>query len=265
MRSQPFPLPRPLAQLCAPAGWARVDLLSDIHLSPDMPATLARFEQHLRASPADAFFLLGDIFEAWIGDDARWEAGSFEQHCANVLRLAARGRPLYFLHGNRDFMLGQAMADEAGLRLQDDPLCLQAFGQRWLLSHGDALCLDDLAYQRARAQVRRPLIQALLRLLPLSARRALARHLRQRSRSHQQDPALWADVDEDACRDWLRASGCQTLIHGHTHRPGLHSLGGPWQRVVLSDWDYEPSCSSPRGDVLVLDAQGLHRIAPMMA
>jgi len=259
-----FPLPRaaaPLVPLRAADGWRRIDLLSDLHLSPDMPATLARLRAHLAATPADAVFLLGDIFEAWIGDDARWQAGTFEQFALELLREVASRKSLFFMHGNRDFALGEAMADDAGMRLLTDPTRLDAFGRSWLLSHGDQLCLGDVGYLRARAIVRRPGVLAALRAMPLFARRALARHLRAKSRMHQTDPSTWADVDNDAARSWLRASGCDTLIHGHTHRPARHDLGDGLTRAVLSDWDYDHGPG--RGDVLVLDAGGLRRIAPM--
>ncbi|WP_423599187.1 UDP-2,3-diacylglucosamine diphosphatase [Roseateles sp. MS654] len=256
-----FPLPRPLASLEAAPGWRRIDLLSDLHLSPDMPATLARFRAHLAATPADAIVLLGDIFEAWIGDDARWQAGTFEQFALELLREASARKPVFFMHGNRDFALGEPMAADAGLRLLDDPTRLLAFGRAWLLSHGDQLCLGDAGYLRTRAVVRRPEVLSALRALPLFARRALARHLRAKSRMHQSDPSTWADVDDDAARSWLRASGCDTLIHGHTHRPATHDLGDGLTRAVLSDWDYDHGPG--RGDVLVLEAGGLRRIEPL--
>lgn len=259
----PFPLPLPLATLDASPGWRRIDLLSDLHLSPDMPATLARFTAHLSASPADAIILLGDIFEAWVGDDARWQAGTFEQAMLTLLRNVSRRRALFFMHGNRDFALGAPMAEDAGLRLLPDPVRLNAFGRGWLLSHGDQLCLGDVGYLRARAVVRRPETLAALRALPLFARRALARHLRANSRRHQQDPSRWADVDDNACRDWLRAAGCATLIHGHTHRSAAHDLGDGLARIVLSDWDYDHQHGPARGDVLVLDNSGLRRVEPL--
>ena len=149
------------------------------------------------------------------------------------------------------------------MTLLADPTRLEAFGRGWLLSHGDQLCLGDVGYLRARAVMRRPGVLAALRAMPLFARRALARHLRAKSRMHQSDPSTWADVDDDAARAWLREAGCDTLIHGHTHRPALHDLGDGLARTVLSDWDYDHGPG--RGDVLVIDAQGLHRIAPMHA
>ncbi|WP_308194055.1 UDP-2,3-diacylglucosamine diphosphatase [Pelomonas sp. CA6] len=254
-----LPLPSPLHELVAPAAWQRLDLLSDLHLSPQTPRTLAALREHLRATDADAVFLLGDIFEAWVGDDARLEPG-FEAEALALLREASARRPLFFVHGNRDFLLGEAMARDAGLTLLPDPFRLIAFGRRWLVSHGDALCLDDHAYQAARVQLRDPRWQAQVLAQPLAARRLLAQQMRAQSQAAQALPENWADVDEAACRDWLTESGCPVLIHGHTHRPGTYELGDGRQRWVLSDWELDGG--APRADVLRLDAQGLQRHAP---
>lgn len=245
--------------LNAPASWGAIDFLSDLHLSPSTPKTLAALRRHLHDTPADAVFLLGDIFEVWIGDDARLEEG-FEAACLALLREAAGIRPLFFMAGNRDFLLGDAMARDAGLRLLPDPLVLQACGQRLLLSHGDALCLDDQAYQRFRAQVRDPDWQEQFLTQPLEARRTIGRQMREASEraKRQQSPELWADVDADAARDWLGLAQCQVLLHGHTHRPAVHDLGAGMSRWVLSDWDLEGA--PPRGDVLRLSTSGLQRL-----
>ncbi|QPF73303.1 UDP-2,3-diacylglucosamine diphosphatase [Roseateles sp. DAIF2] len=242
-------------ELTAPPGWSAIDFLSDLHLAPELPATLAALRRQLQDSPADAFFLLGDIFEVWIGDDARHE--DFEAECLALLRAA--GRPLFFMAGNRDFLLGEAMARDAGLTRLTDPTVLEAFGQRLLLSHGDALCLADADYQRFRAQVRADDWQREFLARPLAERRALARQMRDASRAAQRglDPMSWADVDAAAAADWLRQARCQVLLHGHTHRPAVHELGGGLRRWVLSDWDLDHDA---RGDVLRLSAAGLQRL-----
>lgn len=244
-------------ELTAPPNWGVIDFLSDLHLAPELPATLTALRRHLQASPADAFILLGDIFEVWIGDDARFH--DFEAECLALLR--ATDRPLFFMAGNRDFLLGEAMARDAGLSLLADPCVLQAFGRRLLLSHGDALCLADADYQRFRAQVRGADWQREFLARPLAERRALARQMRDASRAAQRglDPMSWADVDATAAADWLRRARCQVLLHGHTHRPAVHELGDGLQRWVLSDWDLDASV--PRADVLRLSADGLQRIA----
>lgn len=247
--------------LIAPAEWGVIDFLSDLHLAPATPLTLAALEQHLEHTPAQAVFLLGDIFEVWIGDDARFEG--FEAECTALLQRASRKRRLFFMAGNRDFLLGKAMAQDAGLQLLPDPVALEAFGQRILLSHGDALCLDDHDYQRFRAQVRGADWQREFLAQPLLQRRAIARQMREASElnKRQQSPQVWSDLDTAACRDWLRQAQCQVLLHGHTHRPAVHDLGEDLRRWVLSDWDMEAQL--PRADVLRLDAQGLRRIASL--
>lgn len=242
--------------LAAPAHWVHVDLLSDLHMGPGTPATLARLARHLAETPAQAVLMLGDIFEVWVGDDARHEP--FEAEVTAMLREHARHRALYFMAGNRDFLLGADMLADSGLTALPDPTVLDAFGQRWLLVHGDAQCLDDTAYQAFRRQVRSPAWQAELLAQPLAARQTLARQMRQGSRAAQAAQLMSTDLDADACRALLREAGATTLIHGHTHRPAAHDLGEGLQRVVLSDWDFE--ATPPRGDVIRLSADGLQRL-----
>ncbi len=245
--------PRP-AELAAPPQWRAVELLSDLHLQPAEPATFDAFARRLRTSDADAFFLLGDIFEAWPGDDVLAEPG-FEADCAALLREVARRVPVHLLHGNRDFLLGAAFARAAGVRLLDDPTVLAFGAHRWLLSHGDALCLGDTDYLAFRAQVRQPGWQAAFLARPLAERQAIARALRSESEARKRSGATYADVDTAQALAWLAAAGAGTLVHGHTHRPGDHVLDAAGhRRLVLSDWD--PAAQPPRGDVLRLDAAG---------
>lgn len=249
------PLPAPLPVWTADPGWRRIDLLSDVHLHADMPRTFAAWRRHLLDTPADAVLMLGDLFEVWIGDDAR--DGDFEADCLAVLREAAGDKVLGFLPGNRDFLLGDAMAADAGLQRLADPTVLQAWGRRWLLSHGDALCLADTDYLRFRAQVRGADWQRGFLAQPLAERQRQARAMRDASQAHQaaMDPAQWADVDDTAAAAWLAASGCPALIHGHTHRPARHALPGGRTRHVLGDWDFDHG--TPRARALVLTREGL--------
>ena len=259
----PLPaLPTPVPEWRAPVGWKRIDLLSDLHLSADTPNTFAGFAAHLRATDADAVIILGDLFEAWVGDDQRGRV--FERGCVRLLADTARRRQLAFMPGNRDFLLGDAMASEAGLRRLSDPTVLDAWGRRWLLSHGDALCLDDTEYQRWRVLARTPEWQRDFAARPLDERLALAAAARVESDRRRAggafDPAAWADVDAAAARDWLSAAGAAELIHGHTHRPATHALGDGRRRHVLSDWDLDHG--APRAELLSLTPRGLQRRPP---
>ncbi|WP_457447341.1 UDP-2,3-diacylglucosamine diphosphatase [Roseateles sp. P5_E4] len=243
--------------LTAPAQWRQIDLLSDLHLGPDTPGTLARLEQHLAQTPAQAVLLLGDIFEVWVGDDARNEP--FEARVVRLLHDASRRLDLFFMHGNRDFLVGAELLADTGMAALPDPTVLDAFGQRWLLAHGDAQCLADTAYQAFRRQVRSPEWQAQVLAQPLEARQALGRQMREGSRAAQAAQLMATDLDAEACRALLNEAGATTMIHGHTHRPAEHDLGDGLRRVVLSDWDLDGT--PPRGDVIRLSAAGLQRLS----
>lgn len=242
--------------LTAPVRWQQVDLLSDLHLGPDTPGTLARLEQHLADTPAQAVLLLGDIFEVWVGDDARHEP--FEAGVVDMLRAASRRLDLFFMPGNRDFLVGAEMRADAGMTALPDPSVLHAFGQRWLLAHGDAQCLADTAYQAWRATSRSPTWQTDFLAKPLADRQAFGRQARAQSRASQAAQLMSTDLDAEACRSLLREADATTLIHGHTHRPAVHDLGDGLRRVVLSDWDLDTT--PPRGDVIRLSAAGLQRL-----
>ena len=244
-----------LGTLQASPAWHGIDLLSDVHLHADMPRTFAAWRAHLLATPADAVLILGDLFEVWVGDDAA--ATGFAADCVAVLRAASARRALYFLPGNRDFLVGDALLAATGMQRMSDPTVLQAFGQRWLLAHGDALCLADTAYQQFRQQVRSPAWQQAFLNQPLALREQQARAMRDASAAHQADlgPAHWSDVDDLAAAAWLAAAGCHALIHGHTHRPATHALPGGGTRHVLGDWDCDHG--TPRARALRLTAAGL--------
>ncbi|MEJ7686263.1 MAG: UDP-2,3-diacylglucosamine diphosphatase [Variovorax sp.] len=246
------------AELMAPAAWSTVDLLSDLHLQAAEPAVFDAWQGYLQTTPADAVFILGDLFEVWVGDDAAAEPG-FEAQCAEVLRRACERRPVFFMHGNRDFLLGASFAAQCGLTLVDDPTVLVLHGERWLLSHGDALCLDDTDYLQFRAEVRTPAWQNAFLARPLDERRALAQSMRTLSEDRKRSPAMvWADVDADAARACLAEAGAQTLIHGHTHKPATHALGDGLQRIVLSDWDLH--AHPPRAQLVCLSSAGAKRV-----
>jgi UDP-2,3-diacylglucosamine hydrolase len=244
----------------APPSWRRLAFISDLHLGPDTPLTLAALQAWLSRKRPDALFILGDLFEAWVGDDAL--ALPHAQQLAATLSKA--GCPLFFQHGNRDFLLRQAMAEACGMQLLAERCVLEAFGERLLLCHGDAQCIDDVAYQAFRAQVRQPAWQQAFLQRPLAERLQLAAQMRdasQRTQGAQKAMGLpFADPDAATCRAELQAAGCRLMLHGHTHRPGRYELGDGMARLVLSDWECEGE--SRRGDTLIWSVDGWQRQTP---
>ncbi len=241
------------AELQAPAHWRVVDFISDLHLQATEPLTVQAWERYMAQTRADAVFILGDLFEVWVGDDglqARDEDARFERHCIEVLKAASARCAVHFMHGNRDFLLGSSCARAAGFTLLDDPSVLVFGGQRWLLTHGDALCLDDVEYLQFRAQVHTPAWQQAFLAKPLAERRAIARGLRQQSEERKHSGMAYADVDATMARQWLISAAAPQLIHGHTHKPADHDLGQGLNRRVLSDWD--AAGRPPRAEVLRL-------------
>ncbi|MBW8367251.1 MAG: UDP-2,3-diacylglucosamine diphosphatase [Arenimonas sp.] len=228
--------------------------VSDLHLDSSRPAITRLFLEFLAgpARQAEALYILGDLFEAWLGDDEPGEPGA--SVCAALKALADSGVPVFLMRGNRDFLFGPGIAARCGATLLPDPCVVDLHGQPTLLMHGDLLCSDDTAYQDFRRQVRDPAWQAQFLAQPLEARQAFAARARAASREHQQGVAeTITDVNPATVAGTLAHHGVDRLIHGHTHRPGIHSLwtgDRPATRVVLGDW-YE------QGSVLSLDADGL--------
>jgi UDP-2,3-diacylglucosamine hydrolase len=248
----------------APAHWRSIDIVSDLHLCEALPLTFRAFVDHLESTSADAVLILGDLFEVWVGDDQRHRP--FEHTCVDALKRNAQRLWLGFMPGNRDFLVGPALLQAAGLHPLDDPTCLAAFGQRWLLTHGDALCLEDVEYQAFRRMVRGPAWQSDFLQRPFDERWNIASGIRSESRSRKTaapDPSLWADVDRRAGLAWLAQADAHVLIHGHTHRPGDQAWDGTTSRSVLSDWDLDHA--NHRAEVLRLDASGLTRRVPEAA
>jgi len=250
---QPEP---PFPEVEAPAAWRTIDFISDLHLQPAQQATFEAWRRYMGATPADAVFILGDLFEVWVGDDAA-KAG-FAAECAQVIRTAAQRAAVFFMPGNRDFLVGRRFLKSCRAELLADPTVLRFDGRRWLLTHGDALCLADAEYMEFRAQVRDPAWQRQFLAKPLASREAIARALRQQSEDRKRREADWADVDGAAALAWLDAARAQAMVHGHTHRPGDHLLGERGWRAVLSDWDAQ--ADPPRQQVLRLTGAGLQRI-----
>jgi UDP-2,3-diacylglucosamine hydrolase len=201
----------------------------------------------------DALFILGDLFEVWVGDDAAIGPG-FERQCAEVIRATAQRLPVFFLAGNRDFLVGTALAQISGLTLLADPTVFSFGNGRWLLSHGDALCLADTEYLAFRAQVRDPAWQRAFLAQPLGTRQKIARGMRAESEELKRTRHDYADVDTSAALQWLLAADAPVLVHGHTHKPADHVLDAAHRRIVLSDWDAD--AQPPRLESLRLHADG---------
>lgn len=242
--------------LQAPAHWRHVDFIADLHLQASEPATFSAWQEYMQTTAADAVFILGDLFEVWVGDDvldatvgAAYAPG-FEARCAQVLNHASQRLAIFFMHGNRDFLLGTVFAQRCGMTLLGDPTVLTFAGQRWLLSHGDALCLDDTDYMAFRAQVRSAQWQQDFLAQPLAQRLTTARGLRAQSEARKRSAVVYADLDPQASCDWLNSAQASTLIHGHTHKPAEHALPNGLRRIVLSDWD--ATATPARAEILRL-------------
>ncbi|MBB3228724.1 UDP-2,3-diacylglucosamine hydrolase [Luteibacter sp. Sphag1AF] len=229
--------------------------ISDLHLDDSRPAITALFEDYLasdEARAADAFYILGDLVEAWIGDD---DDAELPGRIATATRgLSDAGVPVYFMAGNRDFLLGQAFADRAGMILLEDGVVHDLYGTPTLLMHGDLLCTDDVQYQQFRQQVRNPAWGAQILSMPLEARRAFAAKARSESRERTGSISeAIMDVNQQTVETTMREKGVHRLVHGHTHRPAIHDFaldGNPARRIVLGDW-YD------HGSVLTVDPDGL--------
>jgi UDP-2,3-diacylglucosamine hydrolase len=235
--------------------------ISDLHLDPARPAITELFLKFLReeAFGADALYILGDLFEAWIGDDTPSPAADAVATALHA--VADAGVPVYFMPGNRDFLVGEDYARRAGFRILPDPTVIDLYGQPVLLLHGDLLCTDDTAYQAFRAQTRDPAFIAQFLAQPLAARIAFAQQARAASQARQSELKQDRNAQFETITDvapaeveaWFARYGVERMIHGHTHRPAIHSLAVgelPRTRIVLGDW-YE------QGSVLYADADGL--------
>jgi UDP-2,3-diacylglucosamine hydrolase len=230
---------------------------SDLHLDSEAPWAIDAFANFLAgpARGADALYLLGDLFEVWVGDDDDNPDNS--RICAGLRALTDSGVAVYVIHGNRDFLLGEDFARRTGVKLLPDPVLVELYGVPTLLSHGDVFCTGDPSYQQLRSIVRRRVFQRRFLALPLDTRRILASAARAGSKAHVERtiPTIM-DVNPDAVLRVFRATGARRLIHGHTHRPAVHPCvvdGVNAERVVLAPWYEAASCVS-------VDASGVREI-----
>lgn len=231
-----------------------IHFISDLHLSEEHPELAELFERTLAewAGRIDALYILGDLFEYWVGDD---DAGSpFNARMLDALARFAAQTPLYVMHGNRDFLLGEGFERASGARLIADPTPIDAYGQRILLSHGDVACTADIAYQAFRALRSQPAWQAALLARPLAERHAIARAARTQSEGQKavQGYTEEGDVTAEGLAALLEPCGWPVLVHGHTHRPGCYPVAdGKTRRWVIADWH------DGAGGYLRLDGDGL--------
>jgi UDP-2,3-diacylglucosamine hydrolase len=229
--------------------------ISDLHLQPSHPHTCAAFFQFLqeRAMAARELYLLGDLFEYWAGDDDL--SDPFHLQIAQAIRAVSdAGVAVYWIAGNRDFLVGEAFAAAAGLNLLAEPHVAEIGGHRITLVHGDAQCTDDLKYMAFRTQVRDPAWQAQFLALPLPQRKAIIAGMREGSRAaHTTKSYELMDVTPAAVGALYAATGSDIIIHGHTHRPALH-IDGAKRRYVLPDW--EPDAEPPRGGWIAVTSDG---------
>ena len=229
--------------------------ISDLHLSEDQPAISRGFIWFLETQLKDAsrLFILGDFFELWIGDDYRTP---FHQEIIDA--LAKVDLPIFLMHGNRDFLLGQNFCDEIGAELLEDPYVMELSGQRVLLMHGDSLCVDDVQYMQVRGLLRSEAFQSDFLSKSPKERLAFAQSAREQSQAYTSEAAAEImDVNQDEVVKALELAKVQTMIHGHTHRPAVHQLvtkNGECQRFVLGDW------SERAGWKIVASKQGLELV-----
>lgn len=214
--------------------------ISDLHLEesrPDITRAFLAFVEE-KTMNIDALYILGDFFEAWIGDDERTE---LQETVANALsKVRASGTAIYFMHGNRDFLIGPDYCQRAGATLLDDPSVVDLYGTPYLLMHGDSLCTADVEYQKFRANMRDPKWQQMMLQRPLEDRKQMARQLREISmaKNKGKEESIMDVTPEEVVRE-LETHDVQQMIHGHTHRPAEHDLtanGAPAKRIVLGDW-----------------------------
>tara|TARA_B100000965_G_scaffold383457_1_gene382706 strand:- start:7 stop:732 length:726 start_codon:yes stop_codon:yes gene_type:complete len=215
--------------------------ISDLHLEESRPDITGAFLGFLKthAMGVERLYILGDFFEAWIGDDERTPLQ--EQVAAALREVRDSGTEIFLMHGNRDFLIGNDYCERAGATLLDDPTVIDLYGTPALLMHGDSLCTADVEYQKFRANMRNPQMQKMMLARPLEDRQQMARQLRQMSMAKNQGKAEdIMDVTPEEVVKELEHHGVQLMIHGHTHRPAIHDLeanGEPARRIVLGDWD----------------------------
>jgi UDP-2,3-diacylglucosamine hydrolase len=245
-------------------------LISDLHLSPSMPLTAQRFFDlcEKEGREVEAVFILGDLFEYWVGDDANAQS-PFHAEVKNALASLSTHVKTYYMHGNRDFLVGTAFLKKTGMTLLADPSKVLLAGDEYVLSHGDSLCTADIGYQVYRTWTRKPWVQSAFLKLPLAWRNSIANQLRKNSKAQYRRDTRFSleganhkgNVTLEACAALMQSQSASKLIHGHTHLPARHHENHhahEWQRWVLSDWDLDhPELYLPKASALRIDQHGV--------
>ena len=253
------PVPSPAHQVDG-RRWSRMEFISDLHLQQSQAATFQTWSQYLHQLQADALFILGDLFEVWVGDDLLDQPeGAFERSCLQLIRQTSQRMPIHWIAGNRDFLLGAQALAASGMQPLCDPCVLHTSLGSGLLSHGDELCVADTDYQQFRQQVRSQAWQSTFLAQPLATRIDVARSLRAQSEARKALSQPWVDLDPSATLAWMADTQTHWMVHGHTHQAACHDLGQGKQRWVLSDWDGD--ATPPRLQALRWEtANGFQRI-----
>lgn len=252
-------------QLHLSKDFENIEFISDLHLDPSHPATFNAWKNYMLSTQADAIFILGDLFESWVGSDildAVSPLGDFERDCTAVIQKSAENAIIYILAGNRDFLLDKDFAKATDITLLPDPTVLLWAKSRTIISHGDLLCTDDIAYQEYRKMVHSPQWQQQALAMPIAQRIQVAKQMRQQSEQSKQNNAdEIMDVNPETVSSWMQAAEATRIIHGHTHRPADHTLTEDQTRIVLSDWDLDTTPEKQRAEVLQWSVtEGLRRI-----
>jgi UDP-2,3-diacylglucosamine hydrolase len=222
--------------------------IADLHLAPNQEQEVERFRRFLKqdASQHKALYILGDLFNVWLGDRA--SASNYQSTITALNKLTTSGTAIFIQHGNRDFLLGEYFLEATGATLIDDPHRIEVKGRSILLTHGDKLCIDDISYQRYRRFIRNPLIESILHHLPATVLELIGSKVRthsEQSKTSKQSSIM--DVTQSEVEQIMRSWSCFTMVHGHTHRPAIHSFeldGKPALRVVVGDWESEQNVVS---------------------
>jgi UDP-2,3-diacylglucosamine hydrolase len=229
--------------------------ISDLHLSPEQPELTQQaidfLNQHTQG--VDNLYILGDLFNTWLGDDIAPE--EFKTLVDTLSSLSQSGMNIFLMVGNRDFMLGQQFADRCGCSLITDPTLIKLGNKNVLLMHGDSLCIDDVSYQRYRRWTRNRFLQWCFLALPASRRQAISDKIKQKSREQkQQKSAMIMDVNQQVVIETMKQFGVDYLLHGHTHRPAIHPLAASKYRIVLGDWgQYISYVKYANGELQLID------------